>query len=66
MKAFFCPKCGTRTVPRHIESCEYRQTRNGVVSGCGIRVPYNKTWRFCPVCGKPICRMGWIERRQND
>lgn len=60
MRAFICPECKRTMVPKHNRSCEYQKTKHGVISGCGFRVAYNKTWRFCPICGLPICKMGWI------
>lgn len=65
-KHYYCPKCGKRMIAQSNYCCEYRKTKNGVISGCGIRVPYNKTWRFCPICGQPISRMGWLVRDKDD
>ena len=65
-QAYYCPKCGKRMVMQDKKPCEYIQTKDGWISGCGMRVSWNKTWRFCPICGKTICKMGWIERSDND
>ena len=36
--------------------CEYRADKNGVYTECGYRVAFNKFMKYCPYCGKPICR----------
>lgn len=66
MKTYYCPECQRRMILNHNRNCEYHKTKHGVISGCGVRVPYNKTWRFCPICGLPICRMGWLEGKDDD
>lgn len=66
MKVFYCPRCKMRLVPQSNKFCEYIKNKQGVISGCGFRVAYNKTWKFCPICGLPICKMGWIERRDKE
>lgn len=66
MRTIYCPDCGRRLVPQNTIPCEYRKNKFGWVSGCGVRVPWNKTWHFCPICGRSICKMGWKEGRDND
>ena len=59
MSEYYCPKCGSKMVRASKVYCEYQKRKYDVLSGCGVRVPYNKTWRFCPICGRPICKMEW-------
>lgn len=45
-------------------SCEYIRKKHHFVSGCGMVTTYNKFWRYCPFCGKPIITMN-IKYNEN-
>ena len=34
--------------------CEYIKTRQGIMTECGKRANYRKSWGFYPYCGLPI------------
>ena len=44
--------------------CEYTKNKHGFISGCGMRAAYNKHWRYCPYCGKPIAKL--INTKENE
>ena len=66
MKTHYCPKCGKKMFSYNTTPCEYIKNKHGYISGCGVRVAWNKTWRFCPICGRTICKMGWKEGDEDD
>lgn len=37
--------------------CEYTKNKNGVYTSCGFRVAYNKFYKYCPYCGRPIVKL---------
>lgn len=37
--------------------CEYIHKRGGVMTECGYRANYRKTWHYCPYCGRPIAKL---------
>ena len=39
------------------DTCEITKDVNGYYTGCGMRVAFNKFFRFCPYCGKPIVKL---------
>lgn len=39
------------------ETCEITKDKNGYYTGCGMRVAFNKYFRFCPYCGKAIVKL---------
>ena len=41
----------------YLKYCEYTKNRHGIMTSCGMRVPYNKYFRYCPYCGKPIAKL---------
>ena len=57
-----CPECGHKLIADRAQYCDYIEDKNGYISGCGCRVPFNKRWHFCPYCGKRICNLGGKER----
>lgn len=34
--------------------CEYIKCKQGILTECGKRANYRKTWEYCPYCGLPI------------
>ena len=47
-------KIGVPKKQKNSIKCEYFKTKHGYISGCGYIAAYNKFWRYCPYCGKPI------------
>lgn len=37
-----------------VAHCVYTNGKDGYISGCGFRAAYNKFWKVCPYCTKPI------------
>lgn len=36
------------------DCCEYIKNRQGILTNCGARANYRKSWHYCPYCGRPI------------
>ena len=44
-------------MPASKPTCAYIKYSYGYVSGCGKRAAYNKYWKWCPYCGKPLINL---------
>lgn len=42
------------TLGGYRKCCEYVKTRSGIMTQCGHRANYRKSWSFCPFCGEPL------------
>ena len=48
-------KRGEGKNPRPKMCCEYTKTKLGILPGCcDMRVPYRRSFNYCPYCGRPI------------
>lgn len=46
----------------HKSVCEYKKDKHNIISGCGIRANYNRSWKFCPYCGKRIINLSGSDK----
>lgn len=46
--------------------CLYIKNKHNYVSGCGLRAPYNKHWKYCPYCGRPINKIWNIKEDERN
>lgn len=37
--------------------CEVTKDKHGYYTSCGMRVAFNKFFRYCPYCGRPIVKL---------